>query len=61
MEAVNAQQKYTNKDRTEIRISCGIENIDSNQADWPKKNIINDYVKIFETENWVKKSSGSTS
>ena len=58
--SLNAQQKkYTNKDRTEIRISCGIENIDSNQADWLKKNIINDYVKIFETENGLK-VTGST-
>ena len=32
----------------------GIENIDSNQADWTKKNIINDYVKIFEIRKWVK-------
>ena len=54
--SLNAQQKYTNKDRTEIRISCGIENIDSNQADWLKKNIINDYVKILKQKNGLKKS-----
>ena len=58
--SLNAQQKrYTNKDRTEIRISCGIENIDSNQADWLKKSIINDYIEIFETENGLK-VTGST-
>ncbi len=58
--SLNAQQnKYTNKDRTEIRISCGIENIDSNQADWLKKAIIKDYIKIFETENGLK-VTGST-
>ena len=58
--SLNAQQKkYTNKDRTEIRISCGIENIDSNQADWLKKSIINDYINVFDTENGLK-VTGST-
>ena len=58
--SLNAQQKkYTNKDRTEIRISCGIENIDSNQADWLKKSIIKDYINVFDTENGLK-VTGST-
>ena len=58
--SLNAQQnKYTNKDRTEIRISCGIENIDSNQADWLKKSIIDDYINVFDTENGLK-VTGST-
>ena len=58
--SLNAQQnKYTNKDRTEIRISCGIENIDSNQADWLKKSIIKDYITVFDTENGLK-VTGST-
>ena len=57
---INPQQsKYTNQDRTEIRISCGIENIDSNQADLLKKNIKNEYIDIFDNSNGLK-ITGST-
>jgi len=57
---INSQQtKYTNKDRTEIRISCGIENIDSKQAELLKKNIRNEYINIFDNQNGLK-ITGST-
>ncbi len=57
---INAQQtKYTNKDRTEIRISCGIENIDSEQADLLKKDIRNEYLSIFDNDTGLK-ITGST-
>ena len=57
---INPQQtRYTNKDRTEIRISCGIENIDSNQAELLKKNIRNEYINIFDNQNGLK-ITGST-
>jgi uncharacterized protein len=57
---INPQQsKYTNKDRTEIRVSCGIENIDSDQADSLKESIRNEYLDIFENETGLK-ITGST-
>tara|TARA_Y100001968_G_scaffold203329_1_gene186641 strand:+ start:1029 stop:3605 length:2577 start_codon:yes stop_codon:yes gene_type:complete len=57
---INSQQtKYTNKDRTEIRISCGIENIDSEQADLLKKDIRNEYLSIFDNDAGLK-ITGST-
>ncbi len=57
---INPQQsKYTNKDRNEIRISCGIENIDSDTADLLKSNIKLIYNDIFENETGLK-ITGST-
>ena len=44
------QHKYINKNRDEIRISCGIENIDSEEAEVLKLNILDDYKNIFDNE-----------
>ena len=44
------QYKYINKNRDEIRISCGIENIDSEEAEILKSKILNDYKNIFNNE-----------
>ena len=38
--------KYTNKNRNEVRISCGIENIDSGQMDILKEEIKNKYSNL---------------
>ncbi len=55
----NQQSKYTNINRTEIRISCGIENIDSKQAQFLKNQISKDYMDIFDNKNGLK-ITGST-
>ncbi|MDC0145143.1 MMPL family transporter [bacterium] len=44
------QHKYINKNRDEIRISCGIENIDSEEAEILKLNILNDYENVFNSQ-----------
>ena len=44
------QHKYINESRDEIRISCGIENIDSEEAERLKFNILNDYENIFNNQ-----------
>ena len=44
------QYKYINKNRDEVRISCGIENIDSEEAEILKANILNDYKNIFNSQ-----------
>ena len=38
--------KYTNKQRSEVRISCGIENIDSEEMDILKNAIKEEYLKL---------------
>ena len=49
---INIQQyKYTNKNRNEIRLSCGIRNIDSEEAEILKNQIRQDYYRIFENNN----------
>ena len=50
--------KYTNSDRSEIRISCGIKNINSSEALYLKSQIRNDYNNIFNNDNI--KITGST-
>ena len=50
--------KYTNSDRSQIRISCGIKNINSNEASYLKSQIKNDYNTIFNNDNI--KITGST-
>ena len=52
------QYKYINENRDKIRISCGIKNIDSKQADELKSNIIKDYKNIFSDDRI--KITGST-
>ena len=49
---LNQQEyRYTNQDRSEIRISCGIENIASEQAVIIRENITKDYNQIFKNNN----------
>jgi len=49
---INIQQnKYTNDSRNEVRISCGIENIDSEEAEILKEKIESDYYTIFNNHN----------
>jgi len=45
------QNKYINKNRDEVRISCGIENIDSGEAITLKSRISDDYYDIFNSKN----------
>ena len=54
----NNQSRYTNSDRSEIRISCGITNIDSNQMDI-LKNEIRDKYSDLDLENDIN-MTGST-
>jgi len=56
---LNSQlNKYTNTDRSQIRISCGIKNINSSEASYLKSQIRNDYNSIFNNDSI--KITGST-
>ena len=44
------QHKYISANRDEIRISCGIENVDSEEAEKLKENIVSNYKNIFHND-----------
>ena len=45
------QQNYINEKRNELRISCGIKSINSEDADLLKAKITNTYINVFNNDN----------